>query len=224
MHFLHPYYKLDYIELSWGGAEEQVKECAKGNHNAKNWQDEALKVVEETMEVYYKKQLRAEPVHSPTPTNEDQEVSRVLLSEYDCYHWSLPEMDDNQGWALELRQYLKDRLEDVTKSTNDHAILYPTLAWIALNILPHHASSVPCEWLFSASKQTADLHQAALGTKHFEELQILKFAWRASVPDNAAQNSAQIEEVELGEYCEILEAEDTSAEWDELLLDNDDLY
>jgi hypothetical protein len=46
---LHPYYKLDYIKLSWGGAEEQTKERAEGNHNAKNWQDEALKIVEKTV-------------------------------------------------------------------------------------------------------------------------------------------------------------------------------
>lgn len=48
---LHPYYKLDYIKLSWGGAEEQVIERLEGNLNAKNWQDEALKVVEKMVSV-----------------------------------------------------------------------------------------------------------------------------------------------------------------------------
>lgn len=48
---LHPYYKLDYIKLSWGGAEEQAKERLEGNPFAKNWQDEALKVVEKTVSV-----------------------------------------------------------------------------------------------------------------------------------------------------------------------------
>jgi hypothetical protein len=43
---LHPYYKLDYIKLTWGGAEEQTKELAAGNLDAKNWQDEALMIVE----------------------------------------------------------------------------------------------------------------------------------------------------------------------------------
>ena len=43
---LHPYYKLAYIKLAWGGAEEQAKERAAGNRQAKNWQDEARKVVE----------------------------------------------------------------------------------------------------------------------------------------------------------------------------------
>lgn len=32
--------------MTWGGAEEQAKERASGNLDAKNWQDEALKIVE----------------------------------------------------------------------------------------------------------------------------------------------------------------------------------
>ena len=48
---LHPYYKLDYIKMSWGGAEEQNIERLGGNQNTKNWQDEALKVVERTVSV-----------------------------------------------------------------------------------------------------------------------------------------------------------------------------
>ena len=43
---LHPYYKLDYIKMTWGGAEKQAKERASGNSNAKNWQDEARKIIE----------------------------------------------------------------------------------------------------------------------------------------------------------------------------------
>src|SRR5258708_5069483 len=54
---LHPYYKLDYIKLSWGGAEEQVMEHLKGNPWAKNWQDEALKVVEKTVSVNFQSSL-----------------------------------------------------------------------------------------------------------------------------------------------------------------------
>ena len=43
---LHPYYKLAYIKLAWGGAEEQAEQVAAGYPNAKNWQDEARKVLE----------------------------------------------------------------------------------------------------------------------------------------------------------------------------------
>ncbi|KAF8074785.1 hypothetical protein FPV67DRAFT_1390698, partial [Lyophyllum atratum] len=46
---LHPYYKLDYIELAWGGEAEQRKEQAEGNTHAKNWQDEARQVVEDAV-------------------------------------------------------------------------------------------------------------------------------------------------------------------------------
>ena len=45
---LHPYYKLSYIVHTWGGEEEAV-EIAAGNFDAKNWQAEAQKVVENTV-------------------------------------------------------------------------------------------------------------------------------------------------------------------------------
>ncbi|KAM6492375.1 hypothetical protein JOM56_012100, partial [Amanita muscaria] len=43
---LHPYFKLEYIRMMWGGDEEKRAEQARGNKDAKNWQDEAQKVVE----------------------------------------------------------------------------------------------------------------------------------------------------------------------------------
>ncbi|KAF8495240.1 hypothetical protein F5888DRAFT_1616033, partial [Russula emetica] len=46
---LHPYYKLEYIKMAWGGAEEQAEEIQAGNMNAKNWQDEAQKTLETTV-------------------------------------------------------------------------------------------------------------------------------------------------------------------------------
>ncbi|KAJ8579843.1 hypothetical protein M405DRAFT_699659, partial [Rhizopogon salebrosus TDB-379] len=51
---LHPYYKLEYIKIAWGGAEEQEQERAAGNPNAKDWHDEALMIMERTMEDYWK--------------------------------------------------------------------------------------------------------------------------------------------------------------------------
>src|SRR5229473_4397017 len=175
------------------------------------------------MDEYYKMRLRAKPAQSsPTPIGVDGECTpvKVLSSKYDRYHQSLLEMDDREGWSLELRCYLNDRPGDVTKDTDivkwwqDHAVLFPTLAWIALDILPCQVSSVPCERLFSASKQTADLCQLSLGSKQFEELQIMKFVWRKKILDNAEQNWAWVEEVQLGEYSEFLEVDETSAEWE----------
>jgi hypothetical protein len=153
---------------------------------------------------------------------------KVLSSEYDLYRRSLLQTEDGEGWASELRRYLNDRPGDVTKDTDivewwqDHATLFPTLARMALDILPCQVSSVPCERLFSASKQTADLRRSALGSKRFEELQIMKFAWRSKIQDTAGQNWARVEEVEIGEYSEILEADETSAGWDVQVLNVDE--
>jgi hypothetical protein len=183
------------------------------------------------MDVYYKKRPRAEPAQPP-PTQLGADGERlpvkVLSTEYDRFRQSLLETDDGEGWSSELRRYLNDRPGDVTKDTDivkwwqDHAALFPTLARIALDILPCQASSVPCERLFSASKQTADLRRSSLGSKRFEELQIMKFAWRKKILDNAEQNWARVEEVQLGEYSEFLEVDETSAEWDKQLLDADE--
>jgi hypothetical protein len=46
---LHPYYKLAYIKLAWGGPEEQAAEIEEGNPDAKDWQDEARKIIERTV-------------------------------------------------------------------------------------------------------------------------------------------------------------------------------
>jgi hypothetical protein len=46
---LHPYYKLAYIKISWGGEEEQAAEIKAGNPAAKNWHDEAKQLVERTV-------------------------------------------------------------------------------------------------------------------------------------------------------------------------------
>ena len=46
---LHPYYKLAYIKLAWGGPEEQAAGIEDGDPDAKDWQDEARKIVERTV-------------------------------------------------------------------------------------------------------------------------------------------------------------------------------
>lgn len=51
---LHPYFKLHYIKLAWGGAEEQAVEIAAGNKHAKNWQEEALNVVENAVSSFFR--------------------------------------------------------------------------------------------------------------------------------------------------------------------------
>lgn len=92
--------------------------------------------------------------------------------------------------------------------------MYPTLARIALDILPIPASSVPCERLFSAAKEIADDRCSRLGSKKFEELQIMKFAWRNSIADLAAWNSDEIEEINIGEYNTLLSDDTWQADFD----------
>jgi hypothetical protein len=76
-------------------------------------------------------------------------------------------------------------------------MLYPTLARIALDILPAQATSVPCERLFSCSKQVATERRACLGSAIFEELVIMGSTWRPNLYDMSAWNSSQVEEVDL---------------------------
>jgi hypothetical protein len=80
-------------------------------------------------------------------------------------------------------------------------------------VLPCQASSVPCERIFSGSKQTATDRRARLGNTCFEELQITKNTWRGSIVDNAALNSAECEEISLVQYEEMLVADKEDNDW-----------
>jgi hypothetical protein len=120
---LHPYYKLTYIEMAWGGAEEQEAEREAGNPDAKNWQDEALKIIEQTMEVYWKarpalRRVATKSHDKPTHAN----VNHPAESEYDRLRKKMIanalENGGDVGWESELRRYLKDMAEDVTKETD----------------------------------------------------------------------------------------------------------
>ena len=96
---------------------------------------------------------------------------------------------------------LKDPLTDMPW---DHAQLFPMLAHIALDVLPAQASSVPCKWLFSGTKQIAIDHCASLGPIVFEEVVITKSAWGPDLYNMAAWNESQIEDVDLFDFKELL--------------------
>ncbi|KZT31286.1 hypothetical protein SISSUDRAFT_959356, partial [Sistotremastrum suecicum HHB10207 ss-3] len=55
---------------------------------------------------------------------------------------------------------------------------YPTLARIALDVLPVQASSVACERLFSAGRLITTHTRSRLDSEVFEKLQLLKSFWR----------------------------------------------
>ncbi|KAF8993035.1 hypothetical protein BDZ89DRAFT_909044, partial [Hymenopellis radicata] len=55
---------------------------------------------------------------------------------------------------------------------------WPTIARMAVDILPAQATSVSCERMFSSSGETASSLRARLGSVKFEELQLMKARWR----------------------------------------------
>jgi hAT family C-terminal dimerisation region len=88
-----------------------------------------------------------------------------------------------------------------------------------LDVLPVPASSVPCERLFSAAKEVADDRRSRLGSKKFEELQVMKFAWHNDIPDLAVWNSKDVEEIDTMEYKGLLLDDNWQAEFDGLSID-----
>jgi hypothetical protein len=91
--------------------------------------------------------------------------------------------------------------------------VYLTLAYIALNILPSQASSVPHERVFSSSKLTATDRCARLKAEIFEELQMLKATWHCTIIDLVQLNSEDIEEV-VDEFKDLFLADEEMIEWD----------
>jgi len=93
---------------------------------------------------------------------------------------------------------------------------YPTLHHITIDFLACPASSIPCEQLFSGGGKIATKRCAQLGVACFEELQVMKFAWRNNIGDLAAWNSSQVEEIddELEEYWDMLATDGEQARWD----------
>jgi hypothetical protein len=54
-----------------------------------------------------------------------------------------------------------------------------------------------------------------LGADRFEELQVMKFAWRTKIDDLASHNSEQVEEVDgIKEYQDYLAADEELEGWD----------
>ena len=173
--------------------------------------------------------------------SDEEDASTETVSEFDRHRETLLSDDTEEGWASELRCYLKTIERGVKKDTDivewwqvcslclksvlfanlnglkDHADVYPTLARIALDILPAQASSVPCEQLFSGTKQVATDRQASLGPVVFEEATITKSAWGPGLCDVAAWNAAQMEEIGLLDYEQMLVDDGDLEEWDRAL-------
>lgn len=68
-------------------------------------------------------------------------------------------------------------LSNLSKIQN-HRHTYPNLYRVALDVLPVQASAVPCERVFSSSKETDTERRSSLGELKMEQLQLLKFTYR----------------------------------------------
>lgn len=88
-----------------------------------------------------------------------------------------------------------------------------------LDVLPSQASSVPCEWMFSGTKQIATDCQSCLGTKVFEELTMMGSAWGPGIYDAAAWNAMQVEEM-LADDVDMVEWDKViNTDWNEFELE-----
>jgi len=172
------------------------------------------------MAQYYKTRPRPIPRQTNTGIHAEQAADCLILSEFDKLRETLLAADAEEGWASELRRYLGTMQRDVTKNTDlvewwqNNATLFPTLACIALDVLPSQASSVPCERLFSGSKQIATDRRACLGPAVFEELVIMRSAWGPDLYDMAAWTTSQVEEVDFFEFEEMLVDDDECLAWE----------
>jgi hypothetical protein len=197
------------------------------------------------MSEYWTTRPQPQPA-SPTTLPSSPIDTDIFVSEYDRHRMQLISQGADEEWQLELRRYLQNMPADVTRDTDivtwwsvrarlhilfsiivirnrlqTHTETYPTLARIALDILPSQASSVPCERVFSSSKLTATDRRARLKAEIFEELQMLKATWSRTTVDLAQLNSEEIEEVS-DEFEDLFLADEEWKQWDEEVVNHTD--
>ena len=93
--------------MAWGGLEEQAHEWELGNVYAKDWQDEALKIIKKAMAKYWQScSTVSKPPEATATTSETPDAKIIHESEFDCHHCFLiaqsAQTDDTGGWAAEL--------------------------------------------------------------------------------------------------------------------------
>jgi hypothetical protein len=78
------------------------------------------------------------------------------------------------------------------------------------------ATSIPCERLFSAGGEIATDRHSCLSSERFEQLQVLRHAWRGRTMDRVALNSAVVEEVNgMVDFQELLQEDEESMQVDD---------
>ncbi|KZT33247.1 hATC-domain-containing protein, partial [Sistotremastrum suecicum HHB10207 ss-3] len=189
---------------SWGGRQEQQDEMEDGVRNAKNWREEAEKVVKNTVPMDADSPPPSSPVSTTPARTTDADSDEELDAAFDRTRRALmaSAVHQDEDWTAEYTRYCKDYPRDVTRHTDlvkwwsKNVERYPTLARIALDVLPVQASSVACERLFSAGKHIATDTRSRLNPEMFEKLQLLKYIWRKGMVDEAKENEMLEEELE----------------------------
>lgn len=106
--------------MAWGGPKEQAWDREAGNANAKDWQDEALQVIEKTMSTYWREpQPIPDDMQNPTESRSHAKAADRHESEFDRHRRTLLQQSQGHngvgGWAAELHHYLSDLPADVKK-------------------------------------------------------------------------------------------------------------
>ena len=91
--------------------------------------------------------------------------------------------------------------------------MYPTLACMALDILPIAAASVGAESLFSRAKEVSTDRRSWLDPDMFEQIECLKYHWMRSTPDHVRANHEEAEDLYINTF--------TSMETEAALLPSD---
>ncbi|KAG6822175.1 hypothetical protein H0H92_014960, partial [Tricholoma furcatifolium] len=108
---------------------------------------------------------------------------------------------------------LPERMSDLTRDWERKEHVFPLLFRVAMDVLPVQASAVPCERVFSSSKETCSLRRSKLSSKHMEALQILKFSYKQDRLSFTGDLLAKEEDYTI---CDPI----TSAAFDELIHTN----
>ncbi len=117
-------------------------------------------------------------------------------------------------WTAELQRYEADLAPEVTKKTDlvqhwsESTGTYPTLAHLALNILPVPAASTGAESLFSRAKDVTTDRCSRLDPDILEAIECLNWHWKGTLPDYARINEDRVEEVDGLEEFEFFEEQD----------------